>query len=71
MSEMIRPSAEKLKALQLAMEKIDKAHGKGTVMKLGERLRYQDRLTGVGFGFGCGRLSARTHHRDLRSGVVG
>ncbi|MBQ3914188.1 MAG: recombinase RecA [Paludibacteraceae bacterium] len=36
MSEMIRPSAEKLKALQLAMEKIDKAHGKGTVMKLGD-----------------------------------
>ena len=33
---MIRPSAEKLKALQLAMEKIDKAHGKGTVMKLGD-----------------------------------
>jgi len=36
MSEMIRPSAEKLKALQLAMDKIDKAHGKGTVMKLGD-----------------------------------
>ncbi len=36
MNEMIRPSAEKLKALQLAMEKIDKAHGKGTVMKLGD-----------------------------------
>ena len=33
---MIRPSAEKLKALQLAMDKIDKAHGKGTVMKLGD-----------------------------------
>ena len=32
----MRPSAEKLKALQLAMEKIDKAHGKGTVMKLGD-----------------------------------
>ena len=33
---MIRPSAEKLKALQLAMDKIDKAHGKGRVMKLGD-----------------------------------
>ena len=30
------PSAEKLKALQLAMAKIDKDHGKGTIMKLGD-----------------------------------
>jgi len=36
MSEVKRPSAEKLKALQLAMDKIDKAHGKGTIMKLGD-----------------------------------
>ena len=36
MNEVKRPSAEKLKALQLAMDKIDKAHGKGTVMKLGD-----------------------------------
>ena len=30
------PSADKLKALQLAMEKIKKEHGKGTIMKMGE-----------------------------------
>lgn len=30
------PSAEKLKALQLAMDKIEKDHGKGTIMKLGD-----------------------------------
>lgn len=30
------PSADKLKALQLAMEKIEKDHGKGTIMKLGD-----------------------------------
>lgn len=29
-------SADKLKALQLAMEKIEKEHGKGTIMKMGE-----------------------------------
>jgi recombination protein RecA len=29
-------NAEKLKALQLTMEKLDKAYGKGTVMKLGD-----------------------------------
>ena len=31
-----KPSADKLKALQLAMEKIEKTHGKGTIMKLGD-----------------------------------
>ena len=30
------PSADKLKALQLAMEKSEKEHGKGTIMKMGE-----------------------------------
>ena len=33
---MAAPSPEKLKALQLAMAKIDKDHGKGTIMKLGD-----------------------------------
>ena len=31
-----QPSVEKLKALQLAMEKIDKDHGKGTIMRMGD-----------------------------------
>ena len=30
------PNADKLKALQLAMEKIEKDHGKGTIMKMGD-----------------------------------
>ena len=34
--EKKHPSAEKLKALQLAMEKIDKDFGKGAIMKLGD-----------------------------------
>ncbi|MDR0829539.1 MAG: recombinase RecA [Prevotellaceae bacterium] len=34
-NEQKSPSAEKLKALQLAMDKIEKDHGKGTIMKLG------------------------------------
>ena len=29
-------NSDKLKALQLTMEKLDKAFGKGTVMKLGD-----------------------------------
>jgi recombination protein RecA len=35
MAESTKPSSEKLKALQLAMEKIEKDHGKGTIMKMG------------------------------------
>lgn len=31
-----QPSADKLKALQLAMAKIEKDHGKGTIMKMGD-----------------------------------
>ncbi|MDR3273400.1 MAG: recombinase RecA [Flavobacteriaceae bacterium] len=34
-NEIKAPSAEKIKALQLAMDKIEKDHGKGTIMKLG------------------------------------
>ena len=36
MEETLKPSSEKLKALQLAMEKIEKDHGKGTIMKMGD-----------------------------------
>lgn len=36
MEEVKKPSAEKLKALQLAMDKIEKDHGKGTIMKMGD-----------------------------------
>ncbi len=35
-TEQINPSADKLKALQLAMDKIEKDHGRGAIMKLGE-----------------------------------
>lgn len=36
MEEAKKPSSEKLKALQLAMDKIEKDHGKGTIMKMGD-----------------------------------
>lgn len=35
-NQNIMPSSDKLKALQLAMDKIEKDHGKGTIMKLGD-----------------------------------
>lgn len=36
--EVKKPSEEKLKALKLAMEKIEKDHGRGTVMRLGDHV---------------------------------
>lgn len=33
---VVKPSLEKLKALQLAMDKIEKDHGKGTIMRMGD-----------------------------------
>jgi len=38
MEEVKKPSVEKLKALQLAMDKIEKDHGKGTIMKMGDNI---------------------------------
>lgn len=35
--EPVDAKAEKLKALQLTLDKIDKDYGKGTIMKLGDR----------------------------------
>ncbi len=35
-NQRIAPSAEKLKALQAAMDKIEKSYGKGSIMKMGE-----------------------------------
>ena len=36
MAENKQPSADKLKALQAAMAKIDKDYGKGAIMRLGD-----------------------------------
>ena len=34
--EVKAPNSDKLKALQLAMDKIEKDHGKGTIMRMGD-----------------------------------
>ena len=36
MADIKKPSADKLKALQAAMAKIDKDYGKGAIMRLGD-----------------------------------
>ena len=35
-AEMVEPNKEKLKALQLTMDRLEKSYGKGTIMKLGD-----------------------------------
>ena len=77
MAENKQPSAEKLKALQAAMAKIDKEFGKGAIMKLGDEnienvpviptgslgLNY---ALGVG-GYPKGRI---IEIYDLRTGII-
>lgn len=63
---MKKPSEEKLKALKLAMDKIEKDHGKGTIMKMGDHVEENvaviptgslglNLALGVG-GYPCGRV---------------
>ncbi|MBL4593878.1 MAG: recombinase RecA, partial [Flavobacteriales bacterium] len=35
-AEMVEPNADKLKALQLTMDRLEKSYGKGTIMRLGD-----------------------------------
>ena len=35
-AEMVEPNTDKLKALQLTMDRLEKSYGKGTIMKLGD-----------------------------------
>jgi len=59
--EIKSPSVEKLKALQLAMEKIEKDHGKGTIMKMdGSQIEDVQTIStgsvGLNFALGVGGL---------------
>lgn len=63
---------EKLKALQLTMDKIDKTFGKGAIMRMGESVvesvsRHLIGFHGTRFGIGRWRLSQRQGNRDLWS----
>ena len=67
--------AEKLKALQAAMSKIEKDFGKGSIMKMGDEIVENVEVIPTEHRTQCrprrGRLSQRTHHRNLWTGVVG
>ena len=66
-------SSEKLKALQAAMDKIEKSFGKGSIMKMGDESVEQvvviPRLYRTERSTGRWRLSPRTYHRDLWPGI--
>ena len=64
---------EKLKALEVALSKIEKEYGKGSVMKLGDTANHMNVET-----IPTGSLSLDTWRdpqgkdsRDIRSGIIG
>ena len=66
--------SEKLKALQAAMDKIEKNYGKGAIMKMGDD--HIDEIAviptgsiGLNAAFRCRRFSTRPCDRDLWSGI--
>ena len=64
---------EKLKALDAALTQIEKAYGKGSVMKLGEsgvNMNIETVPTGQsGYCTGIGRCPQGKDYRGIRSGV--
>ena len=61
--------SEKLKALQAAMDKIEKSFGKGSIMKMGDGKACETKVEEIPTGFhrtersiGCRRLPPRTYH---------
>jgi recombination protein RecA len=63
---------EKLKALKLTMDKIEKDYGKGSVMLMNEKGEVQQEVISTGSigldaALGIGGLPERTYRRDLWS----
>ena len=66
-------SGEKLKALQAAMDKIEKSFGKGSIMKMGDESVEQVEVIPTGsigsMWLLAWEISPRTYHRNLRPGI--
>ena len=66
---------DKLKALDAALTQIERAYGKGSVMKLGDsgaNMNIENGSHGIaesGYCHGIGRRAAGTCGRDLRPGI--
>lgn len=48
MANIDKNSADKLKALKLTLDKLEKSYGKGTIMKLGESVVEQTEVISTG-----------------------
>ena len=64
------------KALELALAQIEKSHGKGSVMRLGDEVRQPISVIPTGsialdVALGIGGSAAGPGGRDLRPGVLG
>ena len=72
---MSKEKEEKLKALKLTVDKLDKTYGKGTVMKLGDRTSRTYRsyfygLTRSGYSTWYRRLSKRKSRRNIWTRII-
>ena len=70
--EAAAPASDKKKALETAMAQIEKAYGKGAIMRLGANpnVKVESIPTGPGSGPGHRRRAPRPDHRNLRPGVL-
>ena len=71
----ITDEEERKKALSNTLGAIEKQFGKGAIMKLGEKTAMNVQAIpsgslGAGYRAGRRRRAARTHHRDLRAGIL-
>ena len=62
--------SDKKKALETAMQQIEKTYGKGSIMRYGDNVQpnveaIPHRLSGAGSGAGHRRRTPWPHHRDL------
>ena len=80
-SAAVPAGSDKKKALETAMQQIEKMYGKGSIMRYGENAETNveaiptgslalDLALGPGPGFGHRRRAPGAHHRDLRAGVL-
>lgn len=74
-SAAVPAGSDKKKALETAMQQIEKMYGKGSIMRYGENAETNVEaiptgLPGPGPGSGHRRRAPGPHHRDLRTGVL-
>ena len=67
-------NSDKLKALQLTLDKLEKSYGKGTIMKLGDAVvepleAISTGSLGLDIALGIGGVPKGLNCRDIRTGI--